>query len=139
MSARRARRIARTAWSRPFVAIRRRPSRRNCSPRAPRPMAKRNRRGWPRSPARRFRRLLLLGNRARVRQLRDDVAVAVRLDVTANLAAELDLELAVADRSGYLPAGADQQALADHQIALERAAHVGTVDLGSALEDAAFR
>src|SRR5512135_3796211 len=83
-----------------------------------------------------------LGSRPRVRQLGDDdVAggrVAVRLHVAADLPAELDFKLTVADRSGDVAAGADQQALADDEVALERAAHVGVVDLGRALEQTAL-
>jgi len=46
------------------------------------------------------------------------------------------LDLTVADRAGDLAGRADQQPLADRQIALEAAAHLRLVDRGRALEQA---
>src|SRR3984957_15817138 len=139
MSAWRASPTARIASWPGCAAIRRRRYRKNCLWRAPRRTAKRNQGAGPASPARRLRWCRRgLGSRARVRQLGNDVAVADRLNVAADLAAQLDLELAVADRAGHLAAVADQQALADDEVALEGAAHIGAVDLGGTLEEAAL-
>src|ERR1700723_4488429 len=118
-SARRASPTARTASSPRCAATARRPCRMRWWRRRKPP--------WPRMPLR---------SRARVRQLGDDVAGSARLDVAANLAAQLDLDLAVADRPRHLAAGADQQPFADHQIAFENAAYIGVVDLGATLEEA---
>jgi hypothetical protein len=62
----------------------------------------------------------------------------LRLDIAGNLAAALDLDLAVANRSGDPSAGLDQEPLADHQIAFEPALDLGFLDRGRALEEPAL-
>src|SRR5580658_5696717 len=123
MCARPASRIARIAWSLRCAATWRRPCRSSGS-----------RRRLPRQP------WTGLGSRARVRQLGNDVAGAgfAHLHVAGNLPPQLDLDLAVADHSGHPAAGADQQALADDKVTLERAAHVRVLDFRTALEQPAF-
>src|SRR5207248_3198018 len=73
---------------------------------------------------------------ARARRLaRCRIVGRVRLDVARDLAAALDLDLAVADRAGDPAAGADEKPLSDRQIALETAAHLDFVDCRRALEE----
>src|SRR5207302_968585 len=55
-----------------------------------------------------------------------------------DLAAALDLDLAVANRPGDPPARLDQEPLADHQIALEAALDLGFLDRGGAFEQPAL-
>ena len=62
----------------------------------------------------------------------------LRLDIAGDLAAAFDLDLAVADRPRDPAGGLDQQPLADDEIALEAAAHLGVLDRGGALEQAAL-
>src|SRR5207248_5857759 len=78
---------------------------------------------------------------AYARHVREDLAVlgrGLRLDVSGDLAAALDLDLAVADRAGHPAARLDQEALADHQIAFETALDLGFLDRGGALEQPRF-
>src|SRR5215469_3230864 len=77
----------------------------------------------------------------RAHDTRDDVAVlggGLRLDVAGDLAAALDLQLAVADRARHPAARLDQQPLADGQIAFEAALDFGFLDRGGALEQPAL-
>src|SRR5262249_6619958 len=79
--------------------------------------------------------------RAHTRHVGDDLGRlggGLRLDVAGDLAAALDLDLAVADRPGDAAAGLDQEPLADHQIALEAALDLGLLDRGRAFEQTAL-
>src|SRR5205085_7726169 len=93
-------------------------------------------------------RLRAAGGRSRgsagdayARHVGEDLAVLGRrlgLDVAGDLAAALDLDLAVADRAGDPPARLDQEALADHQVAFETALDLGVLDRGGAFEQPRF-
>src|SRR5947209_19983328 len=78
------------------------------------------------------------GRRARAGHLAEEVFTRLRLDVAGNLPAAFDLDLAVADRAGDPAGGADQEALADDQIAFEAAAHLDVVDCRRPLEQPRF-
>src|SRR5947209_13842390 len=78
---------------------------------------------------------------AHARHVRHDLSVlgrGLRLDVAGDLAAALDLDLAVADRARDPAGRLDQKALADHQIAFETALDLGFLDRGGAFEQARF-
>src|SRR5690349_21573252 len=124
MCARRASRIARFASSRISAVTAGRPRRPSWWRRAPR---------LP--PRRRSQSRCLLGCR-RGGHGGDEILVPLGLDVARDLAAAFDLDLTVADRAGDLAGRADQQPLADRQIAFKAAAYLGLVDRGRALEQA---
>src|SRR5439155_15949147 len=60
------------------------------------------------------------------------------LHVAGNLAAALDLDLAVANRPGDPAAGLDQQPLADREVAFKAAMDLGVLDRGRTLEQPAL-
>jgi hypothetical protein len=60
------------------------------------------------------------------------------LDVAGDLSATLNLDLAIANRSGDASARLDQEPLANHQISFEAPLDLGFLDRGGALEQAGF-
>src|SRR6202035_1323210 len=74
----------------------------------------------------------------RARLMRSEISLAMDFDLARDLAAVLDLDLAVGDLARNVAGGADQQALADDEIALETAAHFGIVDRRDTFEEAAL-
>src|SRR5204863_6206506 len=64
--------------------------------------------------------------------------LVARLNVARDLAAALDLDLAIANRAGNPAGGADEEALSHRQVALESAAHLDLVDRRRALEQPGF-
>src|SRR4051812_46943150 len=60
------------------------------------------------------------------------------LDLAGQLAAALDLDLAVGDLAAHLAGRVDDQAVADDELAFEQAADFGVFDLGRALERTVF-
>jgi hypothetical protein len=80
----------------------------------------------------------LFRNRLRVLPRLRLLGRQLRVDVTGNQPAALDLDLAVVDRSRDAPARLDQKPLLHDEIALEAAADLGFLDRGGALEQAGF-
>ena len=62
----------------------------------------------------------------------------VKRDLARDIAAILDLDLGIGDLARDMAAGADQQPLADSELALEAAADLGIVDRRTALEEPAL-
>ena len=60
------------------------------------------------------------------------------MDRSGDLPACFDLYFIVGNRPGYVAAGSDQQALADDEIPLDAAAHVGVLGRTAASENAAL-
>jgi hypothetical protein len=80
----------------------------------------------------------LFRNRLRVLPRLRLLGRQLRVDVTGNQPAALDLDLAVVDRSRDAPARLDQKPLLHDEIALEAAADLGFLDRGGALAQAGF-
>src|SRR5205823_8272304 len=62
----------------------------------------------------------------------------VKRDLARDIAAILDLDLGIGDLARDMAASADQQPLADSELALEAAADLGIVDRRTALEEPAL-
>src|SRR5881227_3079740 len=62
----------------------------------------------------------------------------VKRDLARDIAAILDLDLGIGDLARDMAAGADQQPLADSELALEPAADLGIVDRRTSLEEPAL-
>src|SRR4029077_18812855 len=74
----------------------------------------------------------------RARLMRNEISLAMDFDLARDLAAVLDLDLAVRDLARNVAGGADQQPLADDEIALETAAHFGIINRRDTFEEAAL-
>src|SRR5205085_8716701 len=75
-------------------------------------------------------------NVAGLPRLRRRCRAIMRLDLPRDLAAAFDLDLAIADGTRDLAAGAHQQALLDDKLAFEAAVHIGIVGRDISPEDA---
>src|SRR5436305_5841094 len=82
--------------------------------------------------------ILLRSARPHPPEIGGGAVLLLRLDIAGDLAAGFYLDLAIADRAGNMAAGADEQPLADDQLTLEPAMHLGLLDRGVAFEGPAL-